>query len=518
MNTDPTDPAQLALVQEELTDLLPATIVRAETALSRYPIHNLTKTEKIAIHIRQKGEIGETEIYWTVSPSREYGEPRQLAYKLDTLVINRRIDEAGRPIPKLISMGSLRDICKELELTPSGDNFSGIRTALLQNASAFITAKLMYRGADRLTRKFEAAFSRYSVVFTGEELPDGTKADSVYIFLNEHYWKLLNKAQFRPLDYDYQKNLKPAAHRFYELLSFAIFGALSKKRGEARLVYSDYCMRAPQERYFDRAQVQKQMYKIHRPHLESQYLAEIRYQKCVDTEGNADWEIYYTPGARAKAQYALFSGRQALETQALPDPQPAPGPAQVTHPPEHSPEMAALLARGVSELQAHKLLASTPKKQPVLQQLEWGDYLIRQSPRGAFRNPPGFYVHLIRENVSPPESFQNGRRTDAQAQAHQEQERNYWKQRELELAYEEYKRAEVKRYIAENLPQRFSQAVERKKKELARTYKNVLPQFLEEIAAQTVRGELAREIEVQTFEEFCRQYQAQKEEHDRRCV
>lgn len=231
MKSDLSDPAVLALVQEELTDLLPATIIRAETALSRYPIHNLTKTEKIAIHIRQKGEVGETEIYWNVSPSREYGEPRQLAYKLDTLVINRRIDEAGRPIPKLIRMGSLRDICKELGLTPSGDNFSGIRTALLQNASAFITARLMYRGTDRLTRKFEAAFSRYSVVFTGEELPDGSKADAVYIFLNEHYWKLLNKAQFRPLDYDYQKNLKPAAHRFYELLSYAIFGALSKKRG-----------------------------------------------------------------------------------------------------------------------------------------------------------------------------------------------------------------------------------------------------------------------------------------------
>ena len=501
MKTELSDPAQLALAQEELTDLLPATIIRAETALSRYPIHNLTKTEKIAIHIRQKGEIGETEIYWTVSPSREYGEPRQLAYKLDTLVINRRIDEAGRPIPKLIRMGSLRDICKELELTPSGDNFSGIRTALLQNASAFITAKLMYRGADRLSRKFEAAFSRYSVVFTGEELPDGTKADAVYIFLNEHYWKLLNKVQFRPLDYEYQKNLKPAAHRFYELLSFAIFGALSKKRGEARLVYSDYCLRAPQERYFDRAQVQKQMYKIHRPHLESQYLAEIRYEKCVDTEGNADWEIYYTPGARAKAQYGLFSGRQGLDPQAQPMPEPAGLPTAASGP---TPEMAGLLARGVSEPQARKLLAATPKDQPVLDQLEWGDYLIGQSQRGSFRNPPGFYIHLIRENVTPPESFQKARQ--ASARQGEERERNYWKQREMELAYEEHKRAEADRYIAEKLADQFGAAVEKKKKELAKSYKNVLPQFLEEIAAQTVRGEIAREMPVVSFEEFCRRH------------
>jgi hypothetical protein len=506
LSTELSDPTQLTLVQEELTDLLPATIIRAETALSRYPIHNLTKTEKIAIHIRQKGEIGETEIYWTVSPSREYGEPRQLAYKLDTLVINRRIDEAGRPIPKLIRMGSLRDICKELELTPSGDNFSGIRTALLQNASAFITAKLMYRGADRLSRKFEAAFSRYSVVFTGEELPDGTKADAVYIFLNEHYWKLLNKAQFRPLDYAYQKNLKPAAHRFYELLSFAIFGALSKKRGEARLVYSDYCMRAPQERYFDRAQVQKQMYKIHRPHLESLYLADIRYEKSTDLEGNPDWEIYYTPGARARAQYALFSGRQGLESQVLQSSEPTPYTAPASYSAARSPEIAALLARGVGETQARKLIMAAQKNQPILEQLEWGDYLIRQSARGAFRNPPGFYIHLVRENVIPPEQFRNGHHRNTQN--NQEEERNYWKQRELELAYEEYKRAEAVRYIAENLPEEFAKAVEQKKKELARSYRNVLPQFLEDIAAQTVRGEVAREIKVQSFDEFCRRQQA----------
>ncbi|HWC00836.1 MAG TPA: hypothetical protein VG672_29220, partial [Bryobacteraceae bacterium] len=505
MKPDSSDPTELALAQEELTDFLPATIIRAETALSRYPIHNLTKTEKIAIHIRQKGEIGETEIYWNVSPSREYGEPRQLAYKLDTLVINRRIDEAGRPIPKLIRMGSLRDICKELDLTPSGDNFSGIRTALLQNASAFITAKLMYRGVDRISRKFEAAFSRYSVVFTGEELPDGTKADAVYIFLNEHYWKLLNKAQFRPLDYDYQKNLKPASHRFYELLSYNIFGALSKKRSEARMVYSDYCLRAPQERYFDRAQVQKQMYKIHKPHLESQYLSAIRYERCLDLEGKPDWAIHYTPGARAKAQYALFSGRQSLENQADTPAVPAPEPeidlGLASERTDRKAELEALLSRGISRTQARKLLAGIPVEQPVLEQLEWGDYLIQQSQRGSVRNPPGFYVHLIRENVTPPDNFLNSRRSDSQAE--EERERNYWMERELELAYEEYKREEANRYIAENLNQgELPGAIERKKKELAKSYRNVLPQFLEEIATQMVRGEIARNLEMISFEEF----------------
>src|SRR5580765_4476670 len=127
---------------DDLPAFFPATITRAETALSKYPVHNLSKTDSITIHIRRKGEAGEADIQWAVSPSREYGEPRQLAYKVDTLIVNRRIDEAGRPIPRIIRLGSLRDLCHHLDISPGGDNFAGLRLALLQNASAFITAKL----------------------------------------------------------------------------------------------------------------------------------------------------------------------------------------------------------------------------------------------------------------------------------------------------------------------------------------------------------------------------------------
>src|SRR5580693_7267065 len=142
--TSPDDKSTLELL-DQLPAFFPSTITRAETALSKYPVHNLSKTESIEIHIHRKGEAGDADIQWAVSPSREYGEPRQLAYKLDTLIINRRIDEAGRPIPRIIRLGSLRDLCQDLGLSPGGENFAGLRLALLQNASAFITAKLTYR-------------------------------------------------------------------------------------------------------------------------------------------------------------------------------------------------------------------------------------------------------------------------------------------------------------------------------------------------------------------------------------
>ena len=214
---------------------LPApTPIRVETALSRYPVHRLAKHGDIAIDIREKNSTGEMSIRWEVDCSKKHGQPGPLAYKLDTLIINRRIEEATRPIPRIIKLGSLRDICRELGLS-EGENVNMIRKALRQNAFAGITAKMSYRKQDGTEQELEADFTRYSVVFTGEKLPDGRKADAVYIVLNDIYMQVINGAMTRPLDYDYLRNLPPAAQRFYELLSFQMYAAVKHNRGRARL-------------------------------------------------------------------------------------------------------------------------------------------------------------------------------------------------------------------------------------------------------------------------------------------
>ena len=125
-------------------------------------------------------------IQWEVSHNSRYGQPGPLAYKLDTLIVNRRIEEASRPIPRIIRLGSLHDICRELGICGRDSHETTSKNALYQNASALITAKFRYRLADgRHEGTIEAGFTRYSVVFTGEELPDGRKADAVYLVLND---------------------------------------------------------------------------------------------------------------------------------------------------------------------------------------------------------------------------------------------------------------------------------------------------------------------------------------------
>src|SRR3954447_739239 len=171
--------------------------IRIETVLSRFPIHTLSKKGTVEICITQRGEHGEQKVYWKVTPNAAYGEPRALAYKLDKLVIDRRIDEVGRPVPELIKLGSLREIAKELDL---GGNTNEVKKALRQNAHTVITAKMTFTDRQGRQQYVEFEATRYGVVFTGEVLPTGLRADAVYLTLNAAYRGVLNSAPIRPLD------------------------------------------------------------------------------------------------------------------------------------------------------------------------------------------------------------------------------------------------------------------------------------------------------------------------------
>ena len=148
------------------SDTGPITRIGTETVLSRLPIHNLAKKGNVNIQIVSKNKDGIVTLQWEVSHSERYGQPRQVAYKLDTIVINRRLDEQGRPLPKMVCLGSLRGIADELGL---GADTNLVRRAMRQNAFAAITAKLTYTDAAGVKRRLEADFTRYSVIFTGEK-------------------------------------------------------------------------------------------------------------------------------------------------------------------------------------------------------------------------------------------------------------------------------------------------------------------------------------------------------------
>ena len=298
----------------EAADLVP---IRMETVLSRFPVHDLSKGKAARSHdkieIRDRFLYGQLVSLWKVTYNSEYGQPGQDGYKIDTLIVNRRIEEAiedyGRPIPRLLKLGSLRDICRELGLN-EGQATRQVKAALLANASAFVTARLTYAGNDRAKteRTVEAGFTRYSVIFTGEQLPDGRKADAVYLVLNEIYAEVINHARTRPLDYDYLRSLSPTPARFYEIVSYALYGALLNRNACAKLAYSEYCALSTQTRHYEWDKAKKQLYKVHLPHKLSGYIAKVEFAATVDAEGNPDWIMRYYPGPNANREFNAFKG------------------------------------------------------------------------------------------------------------------------------------------------------------------------------------------------------------------
>lgn len=292
-----------------IPEILPAefSAIWVESVMSKLPLHTLSTQGQMQVRIEKRNEGGEISLLWQVSPSSQFGEPRHLAYRVDTLVINKRIDEAGPPTPKVIRLGSLRSICREMGLSESGHNFNDIKQALSQNAGTTIKAKLFYSDREGGQRKLEAVFNRYSVVFTGDTLPSGAEADGVYVVMNDIYQGFLNHVPLRPLDFNYLRQLSPSACRFYEVVSFRIYTALKYGRPRVSMNYSEYCEATGQRRLQTGTEVSKQMYKLHKPHLDSGYLAKVEFEKMRDGEGNPDWTIWYVPGPRAKDEYVKFS-------------------------------------------------------------------------------------------------------------------------------------------------------------------------------------------------------------------
>src|SRR5262245_41452247 len=88
--------------------LAPIIRIGTETVLSQFPIHKLSKgKEPLEIQFTKTNPRGKVTTVWRVSPSRDYGEPGILAYRIDTLIINRLIDQARPAVPEVIRLGSL---------------------------------------------------------------------------------------------------------------------------------------------------------------------------------------------------------------------------------------------------------------------------------------------------------------------------------------------------------------------------------------------------------------------------
>jgi hypothetical protein len=390
---------------EELARVVP---IRTETTLTRYPIHRIAKRAKVLIKETKTNQRGKVETTWEVR-----NPPGPLAYKLDTLIINRRFDELRTrgEIPQLIKLGSLREICEELEINPNGKATNAIKEALCENAFAGITCNLDFTGNDGTKREFEFNTTRYTVIFTGEKLPDEKRADAVYIELHPRFHEMLKHSKTRPLDYKYLRGLAPAPQRLYELLSFAMFGTLTHGRPNAQMVYSEFCQSAPLTRHYETRKMHSQMWKIHRPHIDAGYIKAVEFQETTDPIGAIDWLIKYTPGRRARYEFREFTTKRLVEQEPKkprlvtpPTKNDAPSPAPTpTIDEEGQRIITALMKNRITESEASRLVKDFRHAAK-----EWAEAFDYQ-PKDKIKNLAGWLITAIESDYPRPEGYESAR-------------------------------------------------------------------------------------------------------------
>jgi hypothetical protein len=387
-----------------------------------------------------------------------------------------------------------------MDLADSGKNRNDIIKALYQNAFAGITAKTSYRQRNGTERTLEAGFTRYSIVLTGEELPDGRKADAVYIVLSDIYMQIINGAMTRPLDYDYLKSLSPASQRFYELLSYRMYATIKNDRPRAKLLYSELCTYAPLVRQYDRTVVQPQMARIHDPHRKSGYISRVEYEQTVDADGRPDWLMLYTPGPKARAEYRAFTrrgGPTALEVEpfalfpAPTLPAPAPGP---------SPLEADLIARGITPAMAGELVRDHGEE-TIRAQIEQLDWLTETKPKKV-ADPAAWLVAAIHNVHAAPKGFiskaERQRREEArqaQERAQAEQHRREREQAARDQAIREEVDAHIKRLSSAERKALEAEVLARADAEARQSYEEAAPaRFRASVLLGLVREHVAQEL------------------------
>lgn len=161
-----------------------------------------------------------------------------------------------------------------------------------------------------------------------------------------------------------------------------------------------------------------------------------------------------------------------------------------------------LQKRGVAKREAFKLAREITPGQAVYDQLDYIDHLVRAS-KGAIKNPPGFFVSLLRANIQIPESFE----PSSKVQAREVSERELANEvAQLIEEYELQREKTLNEYISRVLEAESWQALlDQERAVFLANHPNAgswAPKVLDETIEPRVRNRLAEEIGFPSQEAF----------------
>jgi hypothetical protein len=434
----------------------------------------------------------------------------------------------------------LRLLQKEVR---SGKNYKDIVEWLdVMTATTIVSNGVVYiAGQKRFVRDRFHVFSR--AVSVGKELEDGTVADANYVWLSDWQLENVNHNFLLPIDLETYRKLKNHISKaLVPLLQIWLFA--SHKAGSFEKRYDELCEILNLQKYKAPSLITRQF----KPSLDELtthgYLKEWRIEKTSDRKA---YKIILFHGPKfhrdrrkrleqkSAAEAPIVIAQSGAVEPRLPEPgklevPAAPGEAAETisksisslvgsvAAPE-SDQLATgstaeiesklvddLSARGVMPSAATKVLKSmSPERlDQVSDYIDYWDSVKATKDVG-----PGFLMDLVKNGDPLPSAFETRRKRAAREAADQKHQNLARAKQGLISEYEEYCRAELDRYIAEDFPAEHYEkllAAERRRVSSQQNLwaKNLSPETLDQIAVSAVRHELSKHMPVLPFEDFCR--------------
>jgi hypothetical protein len=170
---------------------------------------------------------------------------------------------------------------------------------------------------------------------------------------------------------------------------------------------------------------------------------------------------------------------------------------------------AELIRRGVTEARARQLAMDLSEGQPVLDQIEYTDFIIQQDGQGRRKiaNPAGMYIWAIENNIRVPDDFETSRKREMREQkqnaAHAEQARLI----DLQTRYDDYCDQQVSKRLEKEFPAAdLQRAIREERKNIQReqpTWFDRVPEAVRDEAALTrLKLKLRASVKVLSFEQW----------------
>jgi hypothetical protein len=440
--------------------------------------------------IRFKREVnGKTvEAEATILPSAKYGLPttadldKYLAFQKILNDIRLREGYVSNPIGFTSTQ-----MLNVLGVKTAGNNYQEVYEWLQRMTLTGISSKGVIYFARRRAWATDTFHVFDRVVAFGMQMPDGSTADRNYVWLSDWQIENINNNYLMPIDFEtYRKLRNHIAKALVPLLQVWLFASRSEGRFEKR--YQDLCAILDIRYQKHLSLIKKQL----APSLdELQYYGYLANYRIEVTSDGRDYKIVAQHGHKffrdQKIRWALPAAEETVEEDA---------PSQLKE----------LVKRGLSEGHARRLLQSLPEDQPVLDQLEYGDWVIANA-RKSIVNPTGFYIYLLRENVIPPQSFETSAKRQARAAVAESRNKEERNRLQLEEEYKQFCEERVSLYVERQMDlEEYERRLKGKADEVRLTWPRLPLSSVQEIAERAVRADLHSCAAIPSFQEFCERH------------